>query len=337
MRPRLPTPSSWFARPAATSNALATVAVLISLTGTAVAATVFTGASVRDETLTGADVRNLSLGANDVSLTAQTQLRVRGNQGAPGATGQPGIDGATGDPGRQGGTGPKGDPAPRAFTFQTAARSTRIGSHEANPASTVDPDECVAGDLLINCMGAPLTTIDGQLRYPRWNYHCMSVFGDADTKHCNVAAVSVPRLTRSLNPVLVTSENPSGGLLQMNADGTIVLNASATFYTQRYSVIQQRLECQLQVARVENGVMLDPIDVGVPSSTYRFMNQDTTKRNERERLLTIAVTGAIDVTAGSYETQLSCRAPDDTGTDNERLEFIEGNLGVLSTRSNGNA
>ena len=110
-----------------------------------------------------------------------------------------------------------------------------------------------------------------------------------------------------------------------------MLTASATFYTQ-LAMVNQRLECQLQLARVENGVPQQPIDVGAPVTVHRMIGSD---RNQHQRLLSIAVTGAIAQQAGVFESQMACRAPDDDDTPSHRLEFIEGNMSVLSTRTNG--
>jgi hypothetical protein len=165
------------------------------------------------------------------------------------------------------------------------------------------------------------------LRFPRWNYIC-----GTPAYHCNTTPLSVPQLSRSNRTVLVTSENANGGLVEMPYQGTLVLTASATFYTQR-SGLNQRLECQLQVSPVLNGQQQPAMDVGVPATVYRM--SDHTDHNQQERLLNIAVTAATAVAPGVYETQLVCRAPDDNGTQGDRLEFIEGNLSVLSTRTNG--
>jgi hypothetical protein len=143
----------------------------------------------------------------------------------------------------------------------------------------------------------------------------------------------VPQLSRSNQTIMVTSANASGGLLDMPYRGTIVLHATATFLTQLDSSANQRLECQLQIARVENGAQQPAQDVGVPITVYRWT--DPADRNRQQRLLNISVSGATAQEAGVFETQLVCRAPDDNNDQNDRLEFIEGNMSVLSTRTNG--
>lgn len=316
------------------ANVLSTLAVILAAGGTAYAAVVVTGANVRNSSLTGADVKNGSLASTDFSATSLRGLRTAGERGETGAAGPTGDDGPIGDKGRTGDEGADGADAPLAYTFQKAVQHGRIDADEANPATGIDPTDCDPADPQVNCPGSTITTGDGGLRFPRWSYHC-NWLGEGVNRHCNTQALSAVRLSRTRYPVMVTSENPSGGLLVLHQPGTIVLNASATFYTQPHAVVQQRLECQLQVALVENGVAQQPVDVGVPSTTYRYLSPSD--RNQRERLLTIAATGAIDRPAGTYESQLSCNAPDDTGVDNERLEFIEGNISVLSTRRNGEA
>jgi len=201
-----------------------------------------------------------------------------------------------------------------------------------NP-SIYDTMDCnTASDLLVNCPTFSIATPDGQLRFPRWNYQC-------EIKHCYVGAISVPRMTRSDQALIVTSANPSGGLLTMPYDGTILLNAAATFFTQRTDS-QQRLECQLQLGRVENGTVQQTINVGVPMTIYRHVEGNGASAgalNRQERLLNISVTGAVAQSSGVFETQLSCRSLDDSGDPNDRLEFIEGNMSALSTRTNGQA
>jgi len=315
-------------------NVLATLAVFAAASGTAYAAVTITGAEVQNGSLTGADVKNASLASSDFSRTTASALRIKGDDGADGAPGPEGDVGPAGTKGQTGNVGETGADAPLAYTFQKAARHPRLDDGLPNPDSPIDPSDCIGGDPQGNCPGSTIAVPDGGLRYPRWSFRCLYL-GDGQSKHCATNDFSAVRLSRTRYPVMVTSQNASGGLLVLHEPGTIVLNASATFYTQAHSTVQQRLECQLQVARVENGAAQQAVDVGVPSTTYRYLHPSD--RNQRERLVTIAASGAIDQPAGTYETQLSCNAPDDTGVDDDRLEFIEGNISVLSTRSNGEA
>lgn len=315
-----------FRRAFSVPNVLSTIAVLAALGGTAYAATVVTGANVRDSTLTSADFKNLSLTATDFTASTVTAVKVTGDKGAPGDIGP------TGDVGPVGFQGPKGDagnPAPRAYTFLTKAQHSRVKSGTSNPPGSIFTSECKGlGDDPFGCTGA---NSGSPYRYPRWSFRCLNKGDVADT-HCFTGGTSAPQLTRSLQPVMVSSQQAGGGLLVLPYDGTIVLNASATFYTQ-ITPVMQRVSCQLEIARVENGVPQAPQTVGTPMSSTRFL--DGSSRTTVERLLTLSVTGATDQPAGTYETQLSCHSPDDTGQSTRRIEFIEGNLSVFSTRSNG--
>jgi hypothetical protein len=320
-------------------NVLATIAVLAAAAVPVYAAKakvkLYTGAQIKNNTIESRDVKNLALGTVDFSTATSTALRVKGDKGATGTPGAPGATGATGATGAQGATGDKGTPAPRAFTFQTSAQTSKIKGNNPNPTGSelssgiTCADVEAAGDTMIGCAAGVGTPV----RFPRWNYWC-TWLGDDPQKHCAVTNESVPQLSRSNQTLLVTSENASGGLLDMPYSGTIVLNATASFYTQR-SGANQRLECQLQIARVENGALQPAVNVGVPITQYRTINP--ADRNQQERILNIAVTAATAQSPGVYETQLACRAPDDNNDTNDRLEFIEGNMSVLSTRTNGQA
>lgn len=270
----------------------------------------------------GKDFRKRSFSTIDFSSITKSKLMVRGEQGSQGPRGPDGNRGSQGKP------GPTGTPAPRAFTFQHLARNSRVGSAKANPSGTeLNTPTCDDYPDIVGCPGT-------KERFPSWNYKC-SHFGDGlISRHCNTSSTANTQLTRSFQTMLVTADNPNGGLLDAAFRTTVVLTATATFYTKR-SVNRQRLECQLQVARVENGVTHAAQNVGLPITTYRHIDSASSIR--QDRLLNISVTGAITLSAGQYDTFLACRAPDDDGNQDNRLEFIEGNLIVLSTRPNGEA
>lgn len=315
-------------------NVLATVAMLLAVSGTAYAATqalVVTGAHVRDGSLTTVDVKNYALESSEFSATAQLQLRKRGEPGTNGTNGTAGTNGATGevgdqgpdgDPGPKGSTGAKGSPAPKAYTHNKVVQSSRIKGHHPNPLTyeaTYVP-RCASDNTIVGC----------DVAFPRWNYTCNP------TVHCGINNLSTgTRQTPSYQSLLLVSSG-SGGLLDMPFNGTVVLNASATFYTQRTTSFQ-RIECQLQLDRVTDSA--PAFNVGEPVSVARWISRDgdTTQPNETERLLNVAVSGAVASTGGLFGAQLACRAPDDNENPTDQLEFIEGNIRLLSTRTNGQA
>jgi hypothetical protein len=93
------------------ANVVATLALVISLTGTATAATVtlITGRDVKNGSLTGADVRDHSVRLRDLSGQAVAALRgARGETGLAGPQGVPGAAGPQGPAGAQGEAGPAG-------------------------------------------------------------------------------------------------------------------------------------------------------------------------------------------------------------------------------------
>ena len=105
----------------------ATLALVVSLSGTAYAATVVTSANIRDNTIQSRDVRDGTLQGRDVAdgsmtladLNDTSEAKLRGQkgdqgpagpEGPPGEPGAPGTDGSPGAPGADGAPGPKGDP-----------------------------------------------------------------------------------------------------------------------------------------------------------------------------------------------------------------------------------
>jgi hypothetical protein len=100
----------------APATILASVALIVALSGTAVAATFITGAQVKDGTLSGLDVRNGSLSTLDIrdrTLRAidfapgvlKAGAGVSGPAGPQGPAGPPGQPGPAGQPGAQGSPG----------------------------------------------------------------------------------------------------------------------------------------------------------------------------------------------------------------------------------------
>lgn len=326
-------PERRFRRVLTTPNVLATIAVLMAAAAPAYAAMTYTGLHVKNGTLEGRDVKNYALGSVDFTAATATTLRVKGDPGDKGPTG---ATGETGTTGLKGATGDKGTPAPRAFTFQTTKQpgTARIQDHQPNPTTGELIPACGAdpSDDLVNCPGFYMDDADVGRIFPRWNFKCTNI-------HCNVNAVSMPRMESSFQTVMQTSQSANGGFLNMPHSGTILLNASATFYTQRTDS-QQRVDCQLQVSRILNGFPQSPVNVGVPITVYRLQegnNGSVGALNRQERLLTLHVTGAVAETAGVFDSQLACRSLDDSGDPDDRVEFIEGNMSVLTTRTNGQA
>jgi hypothetical protein len=77
------------------SNAIAVVALVAALGGTAFAAAQITGKSIKDNSLTGRDVRNRSLTKADFKGSIRGPRGPAGTQGSRGPTGPTGPGGAT--------------------------------------------------------------------------------------------------------------------------------------------------------------------------------------------------------------------------------------------------
>lgn len=92
-------------RAALAAVAAASVLVVASGTGGAVAGAMITGKQIKNGTVTGRDVKDGSLGSDDLAAEARSALRGPAGQagpagpaGAPGAQGEPGTPGLPGDP-----------------------------------------------------------------------------------------------------------------------------------------------------------------------------------------------------------------------------------------------
>lgn len=87
---------------------IASLALLFSLSGTAVAGALITGAQVKNSTLTGLDVMNESLGTNDVKNGSLLPKDFKAGKLPAGAQGPAGPVGPAGPQGSAGPQGPSG-------------------------------------------------------------------------------------------------------------------------------------------------------------------------------------------------------------------------------------
>lgn len=113
---------------------VAVVALVSSLTGGAVAATVITGKNVKNSSLTGADLKDRSITGKDLKkgsvgadrLTAAARAALKG---ATGPSGPPGVTGTAGPIGPQ---GPAGTPGIGVVTHTVPAGSLQWGVFDVN-------------------------------------------------------------------------------------------------------------------------------------------------------------------------------------------------------------
>ena len=116
------------------TTVIAVIALLFSLTGTAVAGALVTGANVKNGTLSGLDVRNESLGSADIKNGTIKKIDIKGGQFPAGPQGP---QGPQGEQGRAGPGRPAGRPRPQRPPARASA---------ARP-STSDPSKPRDGDL----------------------------------------------------------------------------------------------------------------------------------------------------------------------------------------------
>jgi hypothetical protein len=314
------------------ANLLATVAVVIALTGTTIvsveaAATkrvkaTVTGAQVRNNSLTGADVRNDSLSSGDLSRSTQTRLRAQA-----GAKGPSGDTGPAGNQGAKGGTGAAGPDAARAYSFITAADTTsfvkpktgaltnpRSGFNSCNgvpttlPATTAWDDECTGAEAF----------------FPHWAYDC----GASPERYCNLgdnvgsAGAGATLLTAGDVGVIGFTGDENGSFVSLMGPGNVIVSASLTLL-RRTEGYHARIACQPQVRRSNSSTAYT--NLGVPTIVSAA---------DTYQLVHISVTGGTHLSeAGDYDYQVSCRLLDeyDPSSSFGDWVFVSGNATATTT------
>jgi hypothetical protein len=111
------------------TTVIAVIALLFSLTGTAVAGALVTGANVKNGSLSGLDVRNESLGSVDIRNGSIKKIDIKGGQFPAGPQG---LQGPQGEQGLQGPQGPAGLSNLQIVVGQSANNSTTTKHATAN-------------------------------------------------------------------------------------------------------------------------------------------------------------------------------------------------------------
>jgi hypothetical protein len=283
-------------------NVLATLALLVSLSGTAYAATQVSGASFANGSLTGVQVKNGSLYPMNFSQAALAALHaVKGAQGKPGPAAT-----AKGQPGPQGPQGPAGDPAHHAYSY-----SDGDDNHQFIKAPDINPP------LGQNC-ACPTTY------FPRWNYQCT-----LPTKYCNETTnlgTYSRLLDTSYHQVLTFPSASNGGFLTLDHTGSVVVTGTGSFLHVPGDQAS-RVQCRVQSLDVTDSVVTTS-PLGVPISV---------SSNLDDQLVNVTATGAIHVTVtpGSprkYEFAFTCRELDDSNPNNSATDwyFVKGNVNAIS-------
>ena len=117
------------------TTAVAYVALVAALGGTAYAAVSVSGKNIKDGTVTGRDVKDRSLALSELSPTAAGALAgPRGPAGSPGErgpAGPKGDDGPAGARGPQGSTGPQGPSGISGLEYRTDGRDIKPDHYAA--------------------------------------------------------------------------------------------------------------------------------------------------------------------------------------------------------------
>ena len=113
------------------ATVISVIALLFSLTGTAVAGALITGANVKNGSLTGADVKTNSLGSTDIKNGTIKAIDIKGGQFPTGPQGPQGPEGPQGPGGPQGPAGLSG--------LQIVTTFTALNSNPFKPMTATCP------------------------------------------------------------------------------------------------------------------------------------------------------------------------------------------------------
>ena len=100
---------------------LGVIAVVIAMTGSAVAGSLITSVSIKDGTIKARDIRRGTINESRLSADVRNQLSETGEDGADGPAGQRGPQGVRGDSGPQGPRGERGHTGPEGLGLQGPA------------------------------------------------------------------------------------------------------------------------------------------------------------------------------------------------------------------------
>lgn len=186
---------------------VATLALILALTGTGVAARTYLVSSskqIKDGVVSGADVRNASLTGADVKDASLTARDIRG--GAP--AGPAGAPGPAGPPGPAGAKGDAGDPG----LIRIAHRVARPFVPGTGPPTEVLQELAGKLRLKIACQGS-IT--------PAAHLRIETLSGPIDWAVTGGPSASAPTAFTGTEPQQVTSVIPGGSTWQMHlaADG----------------------------------------------------------------------------------------------------------------------
>jgi hypothetical protein len=288
------------------ANVMASIALVLALSGTAYAAITITGRNVRDSSLTGADVKNGSLATAD--LAAATRRSFKGDRGFSGSTGPMGIKGLTGNTGPKGDKGDPGAPAEVVTSF--ASRDT--GFLVRNNFSTPNPSGAPWYDY--NCGGGNTTAAGCASSDGNQDGSGVGVF-ELNPNPLEVIALqgmtkdpleTKHRITTHNNVVVPWSNNLTGiSSVSLLHEGTI----------------HNRVECALQYANSANPGQFE--NLGEPQMLSAFGPKE---------IVAMTIVGSKNVSSGTYNVRVVCSDMDHDGGI-ATWRFIRGDLSVMAARN----
>ncbi len=303
------------------ANAMATLALLLVVGGTATAAatrTPYSGANTADGSLTGMDVRDDTLKMADLSTSAKASFL-----GEKGATGPVGSKGPTGVQGPRGADGPRGSAAfmTSAYAWRDTGLTTwRPNSLVPNNGPGNTGNDWDSPDYANATSGGPYPNIRAAGTYqsvalntawaPMLSLTGMSGTDTATRSADTMLRVSFDGASMNVNGTVTLLHRSDGESLATNDGGTL-----------RHG----RVRCALFT-----GTSTDPAQLTTPVGVEAWASSGTDDLHHE--LVQVAINGSVaGLAAGaSYNVTMKCRDADFTG--NTQWQLTSGNLTALASQ-----
>lgn len=303
------------------ANAMATLALVLALGGTAVAAgkvRIYTGATVVDNSLTASHVKDGSLVAADLSAGARASFTgEKGPAGAAGSRGPTGVGGA------RGADGPRGTAALMTSAFawrDTGLVTQRVNSLVPNDGPGSDGTDWDAPNYASAASGGPYPNI----RQPG-SYESIALTAAWTPVLALNGMGGADAATRSADTWLRVTFADS----VLNATGTVTLlhraNGESLTTHDNGTLRHGRVQCALFT-----GTDADPAALATQAGVPGWASSGTDALNHE--LVQVALNGSTGgIVAGtSYNTAVKCRDADYTGSP--QWQAAGGNLTVLASQ-----
>lgn len=310
-----------FRRHVTYANGMATIAVVLSLSGSAVAATrvLYTGTNVQDGSLTTSDIKNGTLGAVDFSATAKASLK--GATGKTGATGAQGFNGAKGAQGPTGADGPQGPPGePAAVVTSFASRDTGVLTRSAY--SPPNPEADAWYDY--NCAAAGANpTGEATCASDDGNQRNVAV-GDISLIAADTMVVALAGMTKDQDETnhVISSNNSVQVPWSSNLSGMASITLMHRGPVGTTVSAHERAECGLQYANSVTPAVFQ--NLGQPQMVSAFGTRE---------VVSLTIVGGKNVSAGTYNVRVVCSDMDYASNSQLGWRFVRGNLTAMAARN----